>query len=145
MLQIIPITLREANEFVCLYHRHNKPVPGSKYQIALSDGKRICGVVIVGRPVARHLDDGYTLEVNRLATDGTKNACSKLYAAAWRVAKNLGYKKLITYIQKSEPGTSLRAAGWKCVHKVSGKSWDCPSRPRLNNFFVSDKLRFEIQ
>lgn len=83
----------------------------------------IVGVAIVGRPVSRYLDDGWTLEVNRLCTDGTKNACSFLYFAAWRVAKNLGYKKLITYILDSENGASLKASGWKCVGKCGGKCW----------------------
>lgn len=73
------------------------------------------GVAIVGRPVSRHLDDGWTLEVNRLCTDGSRNACSALYAAAWRAARAMGYKRLVTYILESENGASLRAAGWKCV------------------------------
>lgn len=83
----------------------------------------IVGVAIVGRPVSRYLGDGWTLEVNRLCTDGTKNACSFLYSATWRVAKNLGYKKLITYILDSENGASLKASGWKCVGKCGGKCW----------------------
>ncbi len=112
-LEIVPMTLREANAYVEQNHRHHGPVAGHKYSIGLSDGEKIVGVAIVGRPVSRHLDDGWTLEVNRLCTDGTKNACSMLYAAAWRAARAMGYKRLITYILESENGASLRAAGWK--------------------------------
>ena len=122
-LEIVPITLKEANAFVEQNHRHHKPTKGHKFSIGLSDGEKIVGVAIVGRPVSRYLDDGWTLEVNRLCTDGSKNACSMLYAAAWRAAKAMGYKKVITYILKSEPGTSLKAAGWKCVGEAGGERW----------------------
>lgn len=111
MLELVPITLKEANFFVEQHHRHHKPVTGHKFSIAASDGEKIVGVAIVGRPVSRYLDDGWTLEVNRLCTDGTKNACSFLYSAAWRAAKNMGYKKLITYILQSENGARRRPAG----------------------------------
>ena len=94
MLEIVPMTLKEANAFVEQNHRHHGPVVGHKFSIGLSDGEKIVGVAIVGRPVARHLDDGWTLEVNRLCTDGTRNACSMLYAAAWRAARAMGYKRI---------------------------------------------------
>ncbi len=87
-LEIVPITLKEANQFVRDHHRHHGPVTGHKFSIAASDGEKIVGTVIVGRPVSRHLDDGWTLEVSRLCTDGTRNACSMLYAAAWRAARH---------------------------------------------------------
>ena len=105
-LEIVPMTLREANAYVEQNHRHHGPVAGHKYSIGLSDGEKIVGVAIVGRPVSRHLDDGWTLEVNRLCTDGTKNACSMLYAAAWRAARAMGYKRLVTYILESENGAT---------------------------------------
>lgn len=120
MLEIVPMTLREANAFVEQNHRHHGPVVGHKFSIGISDGEKIVGVAIVGRPVSRHLDDGWTLEVNRLCTDGSRNACSALYAAAWRAARAMGYKRLVTYILESETGTSLRAAGWKCVGQAGG-------------------------
>lgn len=113
MLDICPVSLAEANAFVAEHHRHHKPVVGHKFSIGCTDGEKIVGVAIVGRPVARYLDDGWTLEVNRCCTDGTRNACSILYAAAWRAARAMGYHKLITYILDTEPGTSLKAAGWK--------------------------------
>lgn len=117
------MTLKEANAYVEQYHRHHKPVVGHKFSIGCSDGEKIVGVAIVGRPVARHLDDGWTLEVNRLCTDGTRNACSMLYAAAWRAARAMGYKRLVTYILESESGVSLKAAGWKCVGQTGGPRW----------------------
>lgn len=143
-LQIVPITFKEANSFVTVNHRHHGKVVGCKFCVAVSDGRSIRGVAIIGRPVARSLDDGWTLEINRCCTDGVKMGCSMLYAAAWRVARALGYRKLVTYILESEPGTSLGAAGWQCVGKVKGRSWHCPSRPRYDKHPTVNKLRFEI-
>lgn len=147
-LEVVPITFKEANEFVRRYHRHHGPVQGHKFSIGLADTERneIVGVVIVGRPVARYLDDGWTLEVTRLCTDGTKNACSKLYAAAWRAARALGYRRLITYTLPEEGGSSLRAAGWKCVGVAGGGSWNRPNcgRPRVDLHPLQQKWRWEI-
>lgn len=143
MLELVPISLKEANAFVERYHRHHRPVTGHKFSIAASVNGEIVGVAIVGRPVSRYLDDGWTLEVNRLCTDGTKNACSFLYSAAWRVAKNLGYKKLITYILKSENGASLKASGWKCVGKCGGKCWTGIRRPQVDLYPAQMKLKWE--
>jgi hypothetical protein len=95
-LKIIPMILEEANRFVSLHHRHHNPVPGCKFSIGLSDGEKVVGVLIAGRPKARLLDDGMTLEVNRCCTDGTRNACSMLYRAAWRAASAMGYGRMIT-------------------------------------------------
>ena len=130
-LQIVPCELAEANAFVTQHHRHHRPVVGHKFSIAASIAERVIGVAIVGRPVARLAQDGWTLEVVRLATDGTKNACSALYSASWRAARAMGYRKLITYILSSEPGTSLRAAGWKVIGEAGGGTWSRPSRPRV--------------
>lgn len=137
-LRISPVNLDEANAFVEALHRHHKPVPGAKFCIAAVNGDKIVGVVIVGRPVARNSDNGLTLEVNRCCTDGTKNACSMLYGAAWRVAKNLGYERLITYTLPSEGGASLRASGWKLIGERGGGNWNVPSRPRID---TSELLR----
>lgn len=144
MLELVPISLKEANAFVERYHRHHKPVVGHKFSVAASDGTKIVGVAIVGRPVSRYLDDGWTLEVNRLCTDGTRNACSFLYSAAWRCAKNMGYKKLITYILETENGASLRASGWKCVGQTGGKRWTGERRPEVDLYPAQMKLKFEI-
>lgn len=125
------------------YHRHHKPVVGHKFSIGCSDGEKIVGVAIVGRPVARHLDDGWTLEVNRLCTDGTRNACSMLYAAAWRAARAMGYKRLVTYILESESGVSLKAAGWRCVGQAGGLRWTGKRRPEVDLCPAQMKIRFE--
>ncbi|CAN5951048.1 unnamed protein product [Sphagnum jensenii] len=142
-LHIVPCELAEANAFVREHHRHHNPAVGHKFSLAVADEDKVVGVAIVGRPVSRMLDDGWTLEVNRLATDGTKNACSMLYAASWRAAKAIGYKKLITYILDTEPGTSLQAAGWKCIGKAGGGSWSVPSRPRVDKHPLQGKMKWE--
>ena len=108
-LEITPVDLAEANAFVAEHHRHHLPVPGAKFCIACSENDVVRGVCIVGRPVARMLDNGWTLEVNRCCTDGVRNGCSILYGAAWRAAKALGYRRLITFTLPEEGGASLRA------------------------------------
>ena len=123
----IPISLKEANEFVEAHHRHHHKVVGHKFSIAASDGNKIVGVAIVGRPVSRILDDGKTLEVTRLCTDGTYNACSFLYSRAAKIAKEMGYHKIITYILESELGTSLKASGWHLEKdNAGGGDWNTP-------------------
>ena len=144
MLEICPISLKEANAFVEQYHRHHRPVTGHKFSIGCTDGEKVVGVAIVGRPVSRYLDDGWTLEVNRLCTDGTRNACSMLYAAAWRAARAMGYHKLITYILDTESGTSLKAAGWKCVGQAGGLRWTGKRRPEVDLCPAQMKIKFEI-
>ncbi len=129
-LTIRPITLRKANAYVTQYHRHNIATNGHKWSIACYDGDRLCGVAIAGQPIARGLDDGRTIEIRRVCTDGTYNACSKLYGAAARIAKEFGYKRVVTYTLVSEPGTSLKASGWTNAGEAGGRSWDTPSRPR---------------
>ena len=127
-----PIELKEANEFVGKLHRHHAPVHRDKIRIACIDDEGIMhGVIQAGRPVSRMLDDGQTIEIVRCCTDGTKNVCSFLYSRMARIAKDLGYKKIITYILDCESGTSLKASGWVYEAAVQGgRSWDCPSRPR---------------
>ncbi|MGK8887390.1 XF1762 family protein [Burkholderia gladioli] len=135
-LIIVPISLDEANAFVATHHRHHRPAVGHKFSIAAvdlaADEPRVCGVVIVGRPVARGNDDGMTLEVTRCCTDGTRNACSALYGAAWRAARALGYTRLITYTLPAEGGASLRGAGWRLVGARGGGNWNTPARPRID-------------
>jgi hypothetical protein len=145
-LRLLPISLRTANAFVRDHHRHHRPVQGGKFSIAVTlngygtpavaADAQIVGVVIVGRPIARHLDDGWTLEVTRLCTDGTRNACSMLYAAAWRAAKALAYIRLITYTLPTEGGASLRAAGWRLIGLRGGGSWSRLSRPRADRLEI---------
>lgn len=143
MLTLQPVSFEDACTFVQQHHRHHVPPQGHKYSIAISDDSKVVGVIMVGRPVARHLDNGRTLEVTRCCTDGTKNAASMLYGAAWRAAKALGYRRIITYTLKNEPGTSLRAAGWRSIYETPGKSWDCPTRPRINKHPLGQKTIWE--
>lgn len=143
-LTLQPLTLAEANAFIVQHHRHHGAVVGAKFAIGLNDGTNIVAVVVVGRPVSRNLDDGWTAEITRLCTDGTPHAASKLYAAAWRAARAMGYRRLITYTLNTEPGTSLIAAGWKCVGETKGGSWSRPSRLRIDTHPLQAKLRWQI-
>jgi hypothetical protein len=142
-LRAVPIDLEGANEFVARHHRHHGIVVGHKFSIAAAAGDEIVGVVIVGRPVSRHRDDGRTLEVTRLCTNGTKGACSFLYGHAARAAFALGYSRIGTYIRKDEPGTSLKAAGWRMLAETPGRSWSVPSRPRKDKTDLIPRLLFE--
>ena len=142
-LLIVPLTFAEANAFVERHHRHHKPVQGCKFVLGVAQRECPVGVAIVGRPVARHLDDGWTLEVNRCCTDGTYNACSMPYGAAWRAARALGYRKLITYTLAEEGGASLRGAGWTCVGERGGGSWARMDRPRVDMHPLQTKLLWE--
>lgn len=130
ILTIRPITLKAANAYVAQYHRHNQPTNGHKWSVACYDGERLCGVAIAGQPVARRLDDGSTIEIRRVCTDGTRNACSILYGACARIAREMGYNRIITYTLASEPGTSLRASGFEDHGEAGGVSWNMPGRPR---------------
>ena len=143
-LTLQPITYREACIFIDENHRHHNAPQGHKFSIAVSDGEKVVGVVTVGRPVARYSDNGWTLEVTRCCTDGTKNACSMLYSAAWRAARAMGYKRLITYTSLEENGASLRSANWKLVGETKGAGyWD--SRPRNVVYPKGQKLLWEAQ
>lgn len=142
-LELQPISFAEACRFISLHHRHHLPPQGWKFGLAVNDGERVVGVVTVGRPVARNLDNGWTLEVTRCCTDGTEHVASKLYAAAWRATRALGYRRLVTYTLVEETGTSLMAAGWKVVGQVAGRSWSCPSRPRVDKHPLGDKTLWE--
>jgi len=141
--ELVALPLAEANAFVEQKHRHHPPVVGHKFSIGCALDGKIVGVAIVGRPVARHLDNSLTLEVNRCATDGTKNACSWLYGRAWKAAQALGYQRLITYTLPEEGGASLRGAGWRCVGQAGGGSWASKERPRVDKHPLQMKLRWE--
>jgi hypothetical protein len=143
-LELTPITLREANAFIALHHRHHAPVGFHIASLAVSDGITVRGVAIIGRPVARVLDNGWTAEVQRCCTDGARNACSMLYGASWRVVRNLGYRKLITYTLQEEGGASLRASGFRLIGEAGGSPWNRRSRPRVDIYPLQKKLRWEI-
>lgn len=146
-LVLQPITFGEARAFIAEHHRHHLPPNGWKFGIAVNDGEKVVGVVTVGRPVARMLDDGWTLEVTRCCTDSTRHAASMLYGAAKRAARSLGYRRLITYTLAEEPGTSLIAAGWRSLYttkdRPGGRSWNMPSRPRVDKAPLGPKTLWE--
>jgi len=144
MLHLQPITYQEACRFIAMYHRHHRPPHGWKFGIAVNNGDYVVGVITVGRPVARLLDNGWTLEVTRCATDGTKNVPSMLYEAAKRATFALGYKRLITYTLQSEPGTSLLAAGWKLLGEAGGGTWNRAGRPRVDTHPIEQKTIWEF-
>ena len=143
-LELQPITWAEATRCIKQHHRHHLPPQGWKFGIAVNDGEKVVGVITVGRPVARFLDDGWTLEVTRCATDGTRNAPSMLYGAAKRAAFALGYKRIITYTLASESGTSLLASNWRCLGEAGGGTWNRDARPRVDTHPIEQKTLWEL-
>lgn len=130
-LRVVPVDFKQAKAFIAAWHRHHKPPRGMKFCLGIAQGDVLVGVATVGRPVNRNYQDGLTLEVNRTCTDSTANANSMLYGAAWRVAKALGYCRLITYTEAEESGASLRAAGWRIVAQRPARApWKYASQPR---------------
>lgn len=145
MMEIKPCSLKEANEYVSAYHRHHKPSAGHKFSIKVADENGVTrGVAICGRPVSRHLDNGEILEINRVCTDGTHNACSMLYGACARIAKNMGYRKIITYILLSENGASLKASNFICEGEAGGEMWTGKRSGRDNGVPKERKTRWSI-
>lgn len=145
-MTVIHVELSEANAYVRAIHRHHKEVIGHKFSLgAVDESCTLRGIAIVGRPVARGRDDGETLEVTRLCTDGYRNACSFLYGACARAAFALGYRRIGTYILASEPGSSLLGAGWRLLGERGGGSWDTPSRRRVDDHPTQRKLLFEAE
>lgn len=145
-LRLVPTTLRSANAYIAEHHRHHRPARGCVSVVAVAEGSRLCGVAIVGRPLARMLQDGFTAEVTRCCTDGTRNACSMLYRAAWRSVKALGYRRLVTYTLPQEGGASLHAAAFTKVGEAGGGRWHRPrcDRIRADQHPTAKKLRWEI-
>lgn len=141
-LKAIPLELKVANDYVSKLHRHHDPVYRDKFRLGATLNGDLVGVIQVGRPVSRMLDDGKTVEVVRLCTDGTYNACSFLYSKAARIAKEMGYEKIITYILCTESGTSLKASGWIEETTTNGGSWSRPSRPRSTTAPTVPKKRY---
>lgn len=146
-LHLVPITRPEAQEFIRRHHRHNNPPVSAIFQVAISDGEKIRGVAMCGRPMSRHLCDDFTLEIVRVCTDGVKNGCSMLYGACIRAAKALGYRRIITYTLEAEPGGSLRATGLKVNEewRVKNETWHSPSRPRVDKHPMQQRLRWEME
>ena len=141
-LALLPVTLKEARVWVDQHHRHHRAPQGGLFAIGVSEYPfTLVGVAIVGRPVSRHLDDTWTVEVTRVAVlEGHPNACSKLYGACWRAAKAMGYLRAITYTLASEKGTSARAAGWREIGAAGGGSWNRKARPRVDTHPTEQKV-----
>lgn len=144
-MKLVPITLTAAKKYVGQHHRHHKPPLSGLFALAAQKGEDVVGVIIVGRPVARKLDDGYTVEITRCCTDGTRNACSFLYGAAWKAARALGYQRAITFTLPEEGGASLRACGWRDAGTTPGKSWSVPTRSRSDKHPLGEKVRWMVQ
>lgn len=144
-LALVPMTIGEAKAFVDQHHRHRAAPVSGLFAVAAATGETVVAVAIVGRLSSRILDDGWTVEITRLcALPDTPNACSMLYAACWRASRAVGYRKLVTYTLSTESGSSLRAAGLRCVAEVRAKSWHTPSRPRVDKNPLQEKFRWEI-
>jgi hypothetical protein len=144
MLELVPTSLRQANAFVAVLHRHSKPVRGQKLSVGIRDGAELRGVAVWGRPISREIQKNpFAMEILRVCTDGVRNGCSKLYAACCWAARGAGYRLAVTYTLESESGASLRAAGFKPVARVKERQWSCPSRPRDERELVGDKVRWE--
>ena len=144
-LTIVPINIGDAKDFVTVHHRHHSAPVSGKFAIGLSRDGEIVGAIIVGRPVARHADTGWVAEVTRCCVkEGTPNGCSMLYGAAWRCARAMGYRRLITYTLPSEPGTSLKASGWEVVGESRGGTWNREGRPRIDKHPLQGKIKWEI-
>jgi len=142
-MKVIPLTLKEANEFVRNHHRHNLPAQGGRFAIGAVKNGKLVGVAIAGRPVARLLDDGKTLEITRVCTDGTRNANSFLYARVKRIAQLMGYEKVITYTLAKESGASLRAIGAIPEAITPPQTWDRPNRKRDERpVYGEEKIRW---
>lgn len=142
-VELRPVTQDVAYAFVRQHHRHHDVPTGGLWWHAAHDANgSIVGVAIVGRPVARALDDGLTSEVTRLCTDGSPNVCSLLYGASRRASEAKGFRRGLTYILASESGASLRAVGWRPLWRVVGRSWSRPSRPRTDKHPIEDKVAY---
>jgi tRNA A37 N6-isopentenylltransferase MiaA len=141
-LALTPLSLKDARRYVEQHHRHNRAPQGGLFAVEVKAASELAGVAIIGRPVARMLDDGATCEVTRLCTNGSRNCCSLLYGASARAARALGYRKIITYTLASEPGTSLKASGWKVEAEIKGQAtWSRPSRDRVQTNLFGEVQR----
>lgn len=142
-MKIVPLHIKQANEYVKQFHRHNKPVLSAKISIGVEKNGKLVGVALAGRPVSRHLDNGKTLEVYRVCTDGTFNATSFLYSRVKKIAQLMGYEKIITYTLQSESGASLRAIGASIDKNVEHqRQWNSTDKVKRNYQEVTEQLKF---
>lgn len=142
-MRLTPVNRDQANAYIRLHHRHSKAVQGYRFAVGLAEGDELRGVAVAGRPVARALDDGRTIEILRVCTDGIRNGCTRLYGACCRAAAAMGYQIAITYTLEAEGGASLRASGFAPVATVKDRQWDTPSRPREQRELLGDRIRWQ--
>jgi len=145
-LTIVPCSIREASAFVATHHRHHKAPRGAIFALGVADVDHLVGVAMVGRPVARNLANGWTVEVIRVCVidHAPKGSCSALYGACWRAARAMGYLRCVTYTLPEEGGASLRGVGWRCIGEAGGGSWSRRERPRVDMHPTQRKLRWEV-
>lgn len=137
-LRLVPIRLKDAPAYLERWHRHHPHLVGGLWAVGAAAGDELVAIAIVGRPVSREFDDGATVEVVRVAADGTPNACSLLYGAAARGSFAMGYTRVVSYTQAGESGSSLRAAGYRVIAERPARAgWSAPSRPRDDRAYGS--------
>jgi len=146
----VPLTLKEANEFVTTHHRHNKKCQGHRFSIGCIKDNDMVGVAICGRPLSRRLDSQLVLEVLRVCIKdpAPKNACSYLYARAWKIWQSMGGNKILTYTLASESGASMRAVGWDKVSETkplskNAKGWETRDNRQTQPVNFQLKFRWE--
>ena len=132
-VKLVPISIREAKLYVAHHHRHHRPPQGALFALGAEKDGQLVGVASVGRPVGQGLQDGRTVEVTRVCTDGTRNACSFLYARCRRAARALGYEHVKTYTREDESGASLRAAGFEQEALLPARSWAAANVARIRH------------
>lgn len=160
-LTLVPISIREASQFVAHHHRHHRPPRGALFALGADVDGTLVGVALVGRPVGRGMQDGRTVEVIRLAVDTSqcrcasadtphdqhcpvRNACSFLYGRARRAAAALGYQRVITYTRQDESGASPRGAGYEQTALLPARSYEGQvSRPRFDRSTPATRVRWE--
>lgn len=145
MLELKPLTLAQANEFIAKHHRHHKPAQGHRFSLGAFVGETMVGVIVVGRPVARLTNQYLTAEVTRCCTDGTKNACSFLYGAAARVCKAMGFKTIQTFTLPEEGGKSLKASGWTLLGEAGGGGWTRENQGRMRREDQPQSVKHKYQ
>lgn len=145
LLTIKPVSLQESNEFIEQYHNTHKRIYGFKFGVGIvNEDNKLIGVATAGRPVSRHLDDGYTIEITRVCTNHSeKNMSSRLIGALSRASKALGYKKIISYTLVEEEGISFKASNFSPVHTTKAETWNRDKRKRIDKAPIGKKIRWE--
>lgn len=129
-MKLAPCTVKAALKQVREWHRHLPELQGGLFAAQCIDDDGNClGVAVAGNPAQEWQGTG-RIVISRVATSGAENACSMLYGALCRAAKALGYSEVWTYTLPTEPGTSLRAAGFIDMGMSDGGEHSRKSRLR---------------